>query len=173
MTEVSEGNDAVSKNEGSSEFVQGDRVLVDAVFYKQSLVKYVEDKRGKAKGAKEGILKIPCDESGMPGEPSSGIVDVRIWQLKADAPMEARFATQYARSDLGLGAPKRDEYRGAWEGTVEKYDLEDAWECISRLTSADLGGHRLSVSDVVELTDNAGSRFFYAETEGFAEVEFQ
>lgn len=173
MSGMEEKNGVVSYYGNPAGFVQGDKVLIDAIFYKQDLLDYVEKKMGKKLEVREGILKILCDGDGVPVGISSKKLGVRIWQLKADTPFEMRFVTLFGRSERGFGAPGRDEYRKVWEGEVEKFDLEDVWERFARCTPADFDGHCLSVSDVVELTDGEASRFFYVETEGFAEVDFQ
>lgn len=172
MTGMEERDGVVRYYGNPAGFVQGDKVLIDAIFYKEDLISYVEKKMGKKPEAKEGILKILCDEDGVPASPVLHKLGVKIWQLKSDTPFEMRFVTLFGRKERGFGAPKRDEYRIVWEGEVEKFDLEELWERFARCTPADFEGHCLSVSDVVEMTDGEESRFFYVETETFAEIEF-
>ena len=64
-----------------------------------------------------------------------------------------------------------DEYELVFEGRLEKSDLESMEERMARCTPDDLGGHQLSVSDIVELSQEGESRFFYAEAEGFEEID--
>ncbi len=173
MTGMEERDGVVRYYGNPAGFVQGDKVLIDAIFYKQDLLDYVEKKMGKRPEAMEGILKILCDEGGVPNGLSLRKLGVRIWQLKSDTPFEMRFVTLYGRNERGFGRPRKDEYRVVWQGEVDRFDLEDVWERFARCTPADFDGHCLSVSDVVELTDGEDSRFFYVETETFAEIEFQ
>ena len=51
--------------------------------------------------------------------------------------------------------------------------LEDVWEKFGRRVPRDFEGHALSISDVVELSDEMASRYFYVEPKGFAEIVFK
>ena len=153
-------------------FTRGRNVLVDAVFFKQDLLDYADGKLRERFMVKEGIRRIPLGKDEAPNDVPARITRVKIWQLKPDVPIGMRYVTLFGRNERGFGSPKKDEYRTVWEGRMEKHDLEDLGERLARCTPADFGGHFLSVSDVVELTVDEESRFFYAEAEGFVEIEF-
>ncbi len=152
---------------------EGDRVLLEEMFHKEDLLNFVRERTGMQVEVRSGVMKALCSQE---GEPVTGMkvksLGVKIWQLRQDAPFEKRFITLYGREDRGYGKPRREEYEAVYEGEVEKFDLEDVWERFARCVPADFQGHALSVSDIVELTDGEASRFFYVESDGFAEIEF-
>lgn len=53
------------------------------------------------------------------------------------------------------------------------FSLEDVWEKFGRRVPRDFEGHALSISDVVEFSDEMASRYFYVEPKGFAEIVFK
>ena len=56
---------------------------------------------------------------------------------------------------------------------MDTFSLEDVWEKFGRRVPRDFEGHALSISDVVELSDEMASRYFYVEPKGFAEIVFK
>ena len=56
---------------------------------------------------------------------------------------------------------------------MDTFSLEDVWEKFGRRVPKDFEGHALSISDVVEFSDEKASRFFYVEPKGFAEITFK
>lgn len=51
--------------------------------------------------------------------------------------------------------------------------LPYVWEKFGRRVPRDFEGHALSISDVVEFSDEMASRYFYVEPKGFAEIVFK
>ena len=72
-----------------------------------------------------------------------------------------------------LDVYKRQEYALVYEGEVDTFSLEDVWEKFGRRVPKDFEGHALSISDVVEFSDEMASRYFYVEPKGFAEIVFK
>ena len=150
---------------------QGRNVLIDALYYQNDFMNYVEHVAGKRDRAVEGIRKIPNNNAKVPDGRPESMLDMRIWQLRRCMPLGMRYSTLYQRKENGFGKPGMDEYELVFEGRLEKSDLESMEERMARCTPNDFGGHQLSVSDIVELSQEGESRFFYAEAEGFEEID--
>ena len=69
--------------------------------------------------------------------------------------------------------PQQKEYALVYEGEVDTFSLEDVWEKFGRRVPKDFEGHALSISDVVEFSEEEVSRYFYVEPKGFAEITFK
>ena len=98
---------------------------------------------------------------------------IRIYQLKQDSPLLMRFISLAERAKRGFEKPQQTEYVLVYEGEVDTFSLEDVWEKFGRRVSRDFEGHALSISDVVEFSDEKASRFFYVEPKGFTEIVFK
>lgn len=83
-----------------------------------------------------------------------------------------RFVSLAERKKRGYEQPRREEYVLAYEGEIEKFDLEAVWEKFGRRVPPDFAGHALSISDVIEFADGDASRCFYVEPAGYEEIEF-
>lgn len=150
---------------------QGRNVLIDALYYQNDFMNYVEHVAGKRDRAEEGIRKIPNNNAKVPDGRPESMLDMRIWQLRRCLPLKMRYSTLYQRKENGFEKPCRSEYEQVYEGVLAKSGLESMEERMTRCTPDDFGGHQLSVSDVVELSQDGDSRFFYAEAEGFREID--
>ena len=63
-------------------------------------------------------------------------------------------------------------YRKVYEGTVEAEDLEEVFYFFNMDYPADFVARSLSMSDVIEIVEDGGSRFYICDTFGFKEVAF-
>lgn len=84
-----------------------------------------------------------------------------------------RFISLAEREKRGFEEPQQKEYALVYEGEVDTFSLEDVWEKFGRRVPKDFEGHALSISDVVEFSDEKASRYFYVEPKGFAEIVFR
>lgn len=154
-------------------FSDGNRVIIDAIFNKEDLKNFIRKKTDKPIEVREGVYESICNgDLNFGNETSVKKMTLRIYQLLPDSPFEMRFISLHKREEKEFGHPKRSEYGVVYEGEINKFDLEDIWERFARIAPKDLGGHALSISDVVELTDGEDSRFFYIEPEVFTEIDF-
>ncbi len=95
---------------------------------------------------------------------------VRIHQLRPQAAPEKKFIC-YALLCQRFGGICPEDYRVVFDGQLDTDDLNRLYEVFnaSELPKT-YTGHRLSVSDVVELYDSNGSEFWYLDEEGFVPV---
>ena len=83
------------------------------------------------------------------------------------------FDKNFERLQRGFEKPQQKEYALVYEGEVDTFSLEDVWEKFGRRVPRDFEGHALSISDVVEFSEEEVSRYFYVEPKGFAEITFK
>ena len=98
---------------------------------------------------------------------------IRIYQLKQDSPLLMRFISLAEREKRDFEKPKEKEYALVYEGEMDTFSLENVWEKFGRRVPRDFEGHALSISDVVEFSEEEVSRYFYVEPKGFAEIVFK
>ncbi len=166
-------------------YLQDGKVILDSLFYKEELVRWLKEKEQAEVEIREGVYDRLAAGGGMEtaGPPKEGkevyaARSIRIYQLKQGSPIMMRFISLAERKKRGFGYPQRSEYALVYEGEVEKFDLEEVWEKFGRRLPAefmrgeDFKGHALSISDVVELAEEDDSRFFYVEPSGFEEIMF-
>ena len=146
-------------------------ILIDALYHQDEFLNYVERVTGRKGKAMEEIQTISKERNMVPAVLPAKMLDVRIWQLRQNVPFAMRYSTLFGRKENGFGKPCKEEYEPVYEGVLAKSDLESMEERMTRCTPDDFGCHRLSVSDIVELSQEGDSRFFYAETEGFREID--
>lgn len=96
---------------------------------------------------------------------------VRIHQLKPQATQEKKFIP-YSLLCERFGAIDPEDYQVVFDGQLGTEDLNKLYEIFNAPDlPADHTGHRLSVSDVVELYDQDGSKTWYVDEVGFKPVE--
>lgn len=105
--------------------------------------------------------------------PQEKIRRVRVYQLKADVDPAKKFI-RYAQVYQRYGGICPDDYGVVFDGQL---DTDDPNELYERFNATQLPkgytGHRLSVSDILELYDKSASRFWYLDTEGFIQIEME
>lgn len=100
--------------------------------------------------------------------------NVRVWQLKPDVDVYMKFI-RYEEMCKKFGPPDQRNYQVVYDGVAETNDLDAIYMKFGNDGSGfPLGykGHSLSMSDVLELYDSEGSRFYYVDRYGFQEIEF-
>ena len=65
------------------------------------------------------------------------------------------------------------DYEAVYDGEVQNNDLESIYAKFNAEHPKGFTGHSLSMSDVVELYDDAGSEFHYVDRFGFKEINFE
>ncbi len=107
---------------------------------------------------------------GIPGKPP--LKSCRVWQLKPDVDVRMKFIG-YDEMVKHFGGPDSGQYRLVYDGQVETNDLEELYAKFNTEQPPGYEGHSLSMSDVVELYDEAGSSFHYVDRFGFREIGFE
>ncbi|OCN03312.1 hypothetical protein A7X67_13235 [Clostridium sp. W14A] len=96
----------------------------------------------------------------------------RIYQLKPNVDVMMKFI---GYDDLlkKFGAPDPKNYSLVYDGQIETEDLDEIYEKFNVGRPSGFQGHSLSISDVIELYDEAGSSCHYVDHFGFRDIEFQ
>ncbi len=97
---------------------------------------------------------------------------VRIWQLKPDVDIRMKFIG-YDELLERFGEPVPKNYQAAYDGILDTNDLESIYAKFNVEHPEGFTGHSLSMSDVVELYDEAGSEFYYVDRFGFKQIGSQ
>lgn len=154
-------------------YITEGKAVVDTVFCKDDLRQHLEEKEGLSVEVREGIYDrlMEGGDAGQAGVPETGR-RLKIYQLDEDSPLMMRYISLAEREKRGFGVPQRSEYRLAYEGEVDRFDLEAVWEKFGNGIPKGFEGHALSISDVVEFADGTAERRFYVEPRGFTEISF-
>lgn len=97
--------------------------------------------------------------------------DVRVWQLKADVDVQMKFI-DFSQLESQYGLPQAENYTKVYDGAADTNDLEELYDKFRYHPPSGYTGHGLSISDVLELYDEAGSAFFYVDRYDFKEIDF-
>ena len=155
-------------------YLSGQTVVLDSIFDKAEIIAYLSEKEKLAVEIRSGVYDRLSEGGGMEVAVQAAIGRrIRIYQLKQDSPLLMRFISLAEREKRGFEKPKEKEYALVYEGEVDTFSLEDVWEKFGRRVPRDFEGHALSISDVVEFSDEMASRYFYVEPKGFAEITFK
>ncbi|MFI3255393.1 MAG: YodL domain-containing protein, partial [Eubacteriales bacterium] len=123
---------------------------------------------------KEGVYLRLVDSSGSySDEKSGGIMAVRIWRLKPDFPMEARFMF-LEDLQVRFGEPIMDNYQAIFTEEMGTENLDTIYSHLSQRTPDFLPGfgYPLSVSDVIELFDKEQREFYFIDRYRFEKIPF-
>ncbi len=154
-------------------YLHGGTVVLDCVFDRAELVRYIREKEGAKVEFREGVYDRLSEGSfETTAKVHAAEKRLRIYQLGRESPLMMRFVSLAERKKRGYGQPQKSEYILVYEGEAGKFDLEAVWDRFGRHAPSDLAGHALSISDVVEFSDGKASRFFYVEPSGYEEIEF-
>jgi len=72
-----------------------------------------------------------------------------------------------------FGEPSPGNYRIAYDGQLDTNDPETIYERYSIRQPPGFLGNPLSMSDIIELYNAAGSEFYYADRKVFRQIEFE
>ena len=98
---------------------------------------------------------------------------VRVWQLKPEADLNKKFIGYWELTDR-FGGPSRSDYQMVFDGQLDTDHPEELYERFNAGTLPQgYRGHRLTISDLVEIYDESHSEFWYLDLEGFVPVAFE
>jgi len=153
-------------------YVSGERAVVDSIFVSDELERFLKGEQEiKTIQWKEGVFK-QLSHGKQQQEEIELLKSCRVWQLKPESDIMMRFIG-YEEMINRFGEPSSDAYQVVYDGTVASNELEVLYETFNLEHPAEYTGHSLSMSDVVELYDEQGSKFYYCDMIGFREIAFQ
>lgn len=154
-------------------YIAGTTAVVDPIFKNEELNTYLQRQGGIdtiswKSGVYDRLMNGGSETSGA--EP---LKKVRIWQLKPESNIYMKFCT-YDILVKRFGEPEPHNYRNVYDGEIETNDLDQIYEKFNLgIPLPEYEGHSLSVSDVIELYDEEGSKFYYVDTIGFQSITFE
>lgn len=153
-------------------YLDKDKAVVDSVFRCDELTGWLKG-RGLTPLWTDGVLeRLLAGERMGGGENAAPLKNVRIWQLYPHVDVRMKFI-EYAEQLTKFGEPRPEDYRVAYDGQLDTNDLERIDERFSARQPPGFSGHALSMSDVIELYDDAGSVFYYVDRSVFRQIGFE
>lgn len=153
-------------------YVSGGKAVVDPLFESQKL----KDFLARQKDVSEVKWTDGVFDRLMNGQRESREIiplkNCRIWQLKPESDILMRFIG-YDEMVEKFEEPNMRDYEAVYDGEVETNDLESIYAKFNVEHPEGFTGHSLSMSDVVELYDDAGSEFHYVDRFGFKQINFK
>jgi len=146
-------------------YFEGDTAVIDGGFWAGDASRSLAY-QGKKMRYEDGLAKrLQAEEEKKPLPRK-----VRVHQVKPQAAPEKKFIC-YALLYQRFGGINAEDYQVVFDGQLDTDDLNRLYEIFNepRLPKG-YTGHRLSVSDVVELYGSGGSEFWYLDEEGFVPV---
>lgn len=166
-------------------YVENGRAVVDPIFQSDELSDFLAKEKFETlwtNGVYDRLTAAKRTTAAGAEEPAaarvSGILDrpplksCRVWQLKPDVDIRKKFVG-YDELLKNFGEPDPGNYQLVYDGQVETNDLEELYAKFNTDLPPSYEGHSLSMSDVVELYDETGSSFHYADRFGFKEIGFE
>ena len=167
-------------------YVENGKAVVDPIFRGDELAGFLEKEKLEALwtngvydrlAAEKQTASVAPQPSGSEqahgiSEQRPALKSCRIWQLKPDVDIRMKFIG-YDELLKSFGEPDPANYRLVYDGQAETNDLEELYAKFNTEQPPGYEGHSLSMSDVVELYDEAGSFFHYVDRFGFQEIGFQ
>ena len=146
-------------------YFEGDTAVMDSDFWAGETAHGFAYRGDKMRFEPGRAQKLKTEEEKKP-RPRK----VRVHQLKPQAAPEKTFiccALLYQR----FGGIRKEDYQVIFDGQPDTDDLNRLYELFNEpQLPKGYTGHRLSVSDVVELYDRNGSEYWYLDEEGFVPV---
>lgn len=146
-------------------YFEGDTAVMDSDFWAGETAHSLAH-RGTKMRFEPGLAKRLQEE----GEKKPLHRRVRVHQIKPQAAPEKKFIC-YALLCQRFGGVCPEDYQVVFDDRLATDDLNRLYELFNAaVLPKSYTGHRLSVSDVVELYDRNGSEFWYLDEEGFVPV---
>jgi len=151
-------------------YVDKGTAVMDNLFRGKALECWIA-KRGLVPEWTDGVYDRLSSGGTRMGKTSAPLKSCRIWQLRADVDVMMKFIG-YEEMTMRFGEPDAEDYVPVYDGQVETNDLEAIWVKFNNRRPPGYSGHSLSMSDVIELYDHAGSEFHYVDQYGFKQISF-
>ena len=146
-------------------YFEGGTAVMDADFWAGETARSLA-RRGDKMRFEPGVAKKLKTEEEKKPLPRK----VRVHQVKPQAVPEKKFIS-YALLYQRFGGISPEDYQVVFDDQLDTDDLNRLYEVFNApVLPQGYTGHRLSVSDVVELYDDSGSEFWFLDEEGFVPV---
>ncbi len=144
-------------------YVKDDAAVVDEMFRTDELNQYLS-RMNLTPRWEDGIFDRLVSGEVTGEEPVQPRKGCRIWQLKKDVDVAMRFIG-YEDQVRKFGEPDAENYTLVFDGDLGTSDLEQIYTICRDAPPPGYQGYRMALSDVVELYNDSGSEFYYANRE--------
>ena len=172
MGGISIKNDRILFYGNTAGYIKNGKAVVDPMFKCEELKDYLTDKIRLEVQWTNGVFdRMASGKSDIDGNVPI-LKNCRIHQLKPDVDIMMKFIG-YDELLERFGEPNPENYQVVYDGQLETNNLDAIYEKFNLNHPPDYQGHSLSMSDVIELYDSAGSSSHYVDRFGFKKIEFQ
>ena len=151
-------------------YLKNNTALVDSMFEKEDLKKYLEKQKGINVLWQDGVYDSLVSGTHISDIPV--LKRCRIYQLKPDVDVRMKFISYDSLEKFGYDRPDINNYRVVYDGNIGTNDLEEIYVAFNLENKPEgYNGYSLSVSDIIELYDESGSEFHYVDSVGFVQLQ--
>ena len=148
-----------------SAYFEGGTAVMDADFWAGETARSLARRGDKMRFQPGVAARLRAEEEKKPLPRK-----VRVHQVKPQAVPEKKFIS-YALLYQRFGGISPEDYQVVFDDQLDTDDLNRLYEVFNApVLPQGYTGHRLSVSDVVELYDDSGSEFWFLDEEGFVPI---
>lgn len=150
-------------------YIKEKTAIVDAMFKRDEVEQYLLQENGFAVIWKDGVfdnlLQGKIEDCFM-------LKFCRIYQLKPEVDLRMKYISYKELKSKGFGEPNITNYRVVFDGNIGTNNLEEIFAKLNQLPFPDgYDGYAMSKSDIIELYDDSGSDFYYADSIGFIKLD--
>jgi len=143
-------------------YIKNNLAIVDVMFKKNEVEDYLTEQNGIPIEWRDNIYSALI--SGNRPEDTVLARNCRIYQLKSEADVCMKFIGYDELKNKGYGEPNVSNYNKVFEGNVGTEVLDDIFLYFQNVSDKDdFDGHRMMISDVIEIYDELSSEFYYVD----------
>lgn len=150
------------------------QAIVDPMFQSRELTAFLEQQRTirEVKWTEGVFERLMTGQADSHTREARVLKNCRVWQLKPEVDVRMKFIG-YDEMLRDFEPPSPLHYQTVFDGAVETNRLEELYNKFRTERPEGYIGHLLSISDVLELYDEAGSSFYYVDSRSFQEIAFE
>ena len=143
-------------------YIKNNLAVVDVMFKKNEVEDYLTEKNGIPIEWRDNIYSALI--SGNRLEDTVLARNCRIYQLKPETDVCMKFIGYDELKHKGYGEPNISNYNKVFDGNVGTEVLDDIFVYFQNVSDKDdFDGHRMMISDVIEIYDDLSSEFYYVD----------
>ena len=143
-------------------YIKNNLAIIDVMFKKNEVEDYLTEQNGIPIEWRSNIYSALIN--GNSQTEVTPARNCRIYQLKPEIDICMKFIGYDELKNKGYGEPDISNYRMVFDGNAGTEILDDIFVCFQNiLDKGDFDGHRMMISDVIELYDDTSSEFYYVD----------
>ena len=143
-------------------YIKNNLAIVDEMFKKDEVEDYLTEQNGISIEWRSNVYSALI--SGKRPEDTVLARNCRIYQLKPEADVCMKFIGYDELKNKGYGEPNILNYNKVFDGNVGTEVLDDIFVYFQNISGKEgFDGHRMMISDVIEIYDELSSEFYYVD----------